>query len=209
MYFSESHPDYFGDDAAPRHGLPPTLTAEPLLPGLAEAPAEPTPEGSFEKHWLKTLAYVLIEEVQELYSAEKQLTEVLPNMTVACADPILCAICETHFNHTREQLRRIEMVQKTLGQVPDGRTNESMEGLLVGLIETIAENRSGSSRDRALIVVAQKIKHFEMAAYCSARDFAQLLGLGPVAEILQKSLDEEITLQAKFANLEGLMAVRQ
>jgi len=208
MDFSQSHPDYFGDDAARPRGLLSARGVDGLLPGLVEAPVETSPEGSFEKHWLKTLAHVLIEEVQELHSAEKQLSETLPNLTTACSDPILRAICETHFDSAREHLRRIQLVQNILGQSPDGRTNQSMEGLVLGLHETIAENHWGSSRDAALIVVVRKIKHYESAAYCSARDFAQLLGLGPVAEILQKTLDDEITLEAKFANLGELMTAR-
>ncbi|HVU37279.1 MAG TPA: DUF892 family protein [Opitutales bacterium] len=207
MSFSENFPDYFGDDAAPRWeaaGNAP-LTA---LPGLAEAPSEPTAEGSFEKHWLRTLAHVLTEEVQELYSAEKLLGEVLPMMALASADPVLRATCEVHLEHTSEHLRRLECVQEILGLAADGRNCLTMEGLLIGLRETIEENRPGPSRDRALVEAARKIKHFEVAGYCGARDFAQLLGLAPVVEILQKTLDEESTLEAKFANLEELMVLR-
>jgi len=205
MDFSYTHPDYFGDDAAHPRGLTSAFESVGLLPGLAEAPIESSPEGSFEKHWLHTLAHVLTEETQELYSAEKQLAEILPKMTLACTDPILRAVCEANLDQAREHFRRVESVQQMLGLAPDGRTNQTMEGLLVGLLETIAENRPGSSRDAALIAVVRKIKHFETAAYCSARDFAQLLGLVPVTTALQKSLDEETTLEAKFANLEDLM----
>lgn len=207
MSLSENYRDYFGDDAAPRWSSA-VEAADVTLPGLAEAPSEPTPEGSFEKHWLRTLAHVLTEEVQELYSAEKMLGDTLPMMALASADPILRATCEVHLEHTAEHLRRLEQVQQMLGLAGDGRTCLTMEGLLIGLREIIEENRPGPSRDRALVDVARKIKHFEVAGYCGARDFAQLLGLAPVVEILQKTLDEESTLEAKFANLEELMVLR-
>lgn len=204
MNFSESHADFFGDDAANRWNM---TTAKPgALPGLAEAPVEPTPEGSFEKHWLRTLAHVLTEEIQELYSAEKMLGEIMPMMTLACTDPILRATCEIHLDRTIQHLHRLEEVHKMLGLTPDGRICETMEGLLLGLRETIEENRPGNSRDLALLIAARKIKQFEVAGYCGARDFAQLLGLGPVTDSLQATLDEETTLDGKFANLESLMA---
>jgi ferritin-like metal-binding protein YciE len=208
MNLPESYPDYFGDDAANSRGFPPTLEETNPLPGLAEARQETSPEGSFEQHWLHTLAHVLTEEIQELHSAEKMLDAALPAMTEACADPILRAVAEINRDLAHTQAQRLEAVQQMLGRVCDGRTNLAMEGLLVGLHEMIEENRPGQSRDACLVGVARRIKHHEIAAYCSARDFAQLLGLAPVAELLQKTLDEETTLEAKFTNLEQLMIAR-
>lgn len=207
MNYPDNYPDYFGDDAANRWDT--SITSAPsALPGLAEAPNESTPEGSFEKHWLRTLAHVLTEEIQELYSAEKLLRAAIPAMTGACADPLLCTTCGILLDRTVQHMRRLEEVMKMLGLTQDGRTCLTMQGLLVGVQETIEENRTGSGRDQALMAAARKIKHFEVAGYCGARDFAQLLGLGPVTDLLQKTLDEETALEAKFANLEEIMVLR-
>ncbi len=200
MHFSQPPFDYFGDDAA----NPPTIDhrSEYLsLPGLAEAQGEPTPTGSFEQHWLHTLAHVLTEEVQELYSSEKLLIDAQNLLLQGVEDKIFQAVCEVQADQAREQLRRLAQVQHTLGLQPDGRVCLTMEGLLMGLQETVAENKSGPARDARLVEIARKIKQFEVAGYCSARDFAQLLGLAAVADLLQKSLDEETSMDARLGNL--------
>ncbi len=199
--------DYFGDDAA----SPPTMDHHPehgVLPGLAEAANETTAAGTFEQHWLHTLAHVLTDEIQELYSSEKMLAAALDTMARAAADKVFRTVCEIQSEQCREQLRRLEEVQQSLGQQPDGRACLTMEGLLMGLQETIAENEAGPVRDGRLVEIARKIKQFEVAGYCSARDFAQLLGLMPVAELLQKSLDEETMMDGRLGNIAELFGAR-
>ncbi len=107
MNLPESYPDYFGDDAARPPGFRSTLAQPTPLPDLAEAADEPTREGTFEQHWLHTLAHVLTEEIQELYSAEKMLLDALPAMTEACNDPVLRATCGIHLDIARGHLQRV------------------------------------------------------------------------------------------------------
>ncbi len=204
MDYRENTPNFLGDDSirfsrisAPQADWSSSVTG---------ATREATPSGSFEKHWLRTLAHVLTEEIQELYSAEAMLLKAIPMMIPASADLILRKSCEIHLESTLLHLRRLEHVMQMLGLAFDGRTCLAMEGLVQGLRETIQENQAGACRNLAMISAARKIKQFEVSSYCDARDFAQLLGLGPVIDLLQNTLDEETMTEAKYANLEVLMA---
>ena len=176
------------------------------LPGLAEAPGESTREGTFERHWLRTLAHVLVDEIHELHSVEKTLVEKLPPVALAATEPILRNLAQIHAQQTNEHRRRVELIFEMLGQSPDHRICLEMEGLLIGLQEIIAENRPGRTRDLALLTVTLKIKMRKVAGYCNARDYAQLLGLAPVATLLQQSLEEETALQERLSKLDQLLA---
>jgi ferritin-like metal-binding protein YciE len=189
--------DFFGDDAAGPFAVDLRAPITTLPRFLPEA-AEPAAGGEFEKHWLHTLAHVLTEEIQELFSAEKQAAAMWPRIARAATDPVLWAVCQAETAHATAHEQRLERVQEMLGRPCDGRICAQMESLLLGVEETIAENHTGPARDRALVAAARKVKQFEIAGYCSARDFAQLLGLGPVAELLQQTLDEETTMDARL-----------
>jgi ferritin-like metal-binding protein YciE len=195
MTNSNPFQDFADDDPA---GSSSVGYAPAPLPGLAHAPTEPTPQGAFEKHWLHTLAHVLTNEMQELLSMELQLRDILPQMALAVEDPILRAVCQIHSEQTVEQLRRLERAQEILKLLPDGRTCEGMAALLQGLRENITENQPGLTRDLGLVEAARKIKQFELTSYSNARDFAQLLGMGAVMNLLQTTLNEEIKMAARF-----------
>jgi ferritin-like metal-binding protein YciE len=199
--------DFFGEDATGSIAVElraPVTT----LPGLAEAPTEPTAAGSFEKHWLHTLAHALTEEIQELISAEKQVTAILPSLRQAATDTVLQIICEAEIAQSASHLQRLARVQEMLNQQPDGRICPQIESLLWGVEETIAENNAGAGRDLALVEAARKVKQFEVAGYCSARDFAQLLGLGPVADLLQLTLDEEAATNSRLGIFGEILAAQ-
>jgi ferritin-like metal-binding protein YciE len=178
------------------------------LPGLAEAPTEPTAPGSFEKHWLHTLAHALTEEIQELFSAEKQMTAMLSRLAQASDDSVLRIIYEAEAAQSAAHGQRLARVQEMLGQQPDGRTCLQIESLLLGAEETIAENDAGLARDLALVAATRKVKQFEIAGYGSARDFAQLLGLGPVADLLQQTLDEQAATDARLGLFGEILAAQ-
>jgi len=178
------------------------------LPGVAAVPTEPTPVGSFERHWLHTLAHVLSEEIQELSSAEKQSGAMLPPVTQAATGTILRTLCEKEAAQSVIQRRRLEQVRQMLGQPADGRTSQQIESLVLGLAETIHENNAGVARDLALLDGLRKMRQYEVARYCSARDFAQLLGLNPVAQLLQQSVDELTTSEARLGLLAEILAAQ-
>jgi len=175
------------------------------LPGLAEAPSEPTHAGVFEQHWLRTLAHVLVEEVQELHCVEQLQNDHLGPAAVAATEPILRYLYQMHARQTRDHLQKLDQVHQMLGLSPDGRVNLDMEGLIIGMKETIKENAPGRARDLSLLAATLKIKQREVTGYCNARDYAQLLGLEPVAAVLQATLNEETALLERFTALNTLL----
>ncbi len=189
--------DFFGDDAASPFAVDLRAPITTLSCFVSDA-AEPAAEGELEKHWLHTLAHVLTEEIQELFSAEQQAAAMWPRIGRAAADPVMWAICQAEFAHSAGHRQRLERVQEMLGRQFDGRVCAQMESLLQGVEETITENPDGPARDWALVAAVRKVKQFEIAGYGSARDFAQLLGLGPVAELLQITLDEKAATDARL-----------
>jgi ferritin-like metal-binding protein YciE len=120
----------------------------------------------------------------------------------------LWAICQAEALHSVRQGQRLERAQAILGQQPDGRVCQQIENLVLGMEEIISENAPGRPRDLALVAAARKIKQFEVAGYCSARDFAQLLGLGAVVELLQQTIDDQTAMDARLGVYSEILATQ-
>jgi len=144
--------------------------------------------------------------VQELYSVEEQIIEALPAMIAKAENNSLKQALEQHLRVTETHRERIDQVRQMLGANEESVTNYSgilsnlfgvgskckgMEGLIDEGQKIMAENLSAEVMDAAIIGGSQKIEHFEIAAYGTARTFAQQLGLTQVAQLLQQTLDEE------------------
>jgi ferritin-like metal-binding protein YciE len=140
---------------------------------------------------LRTLEDLLVQEVKDLYNAETQLVKALPKMAKAATDEALQEGFTQHLEETKVHVERLEEVAKILGVSPKGKTCKAMKGLLEEGAEAIEEQGDPSLRDLGLIIAAQKVEHYEIAGYGSARTVAQHLGLDDVVEILQTTLDEE------------------
>lgn len=140
---------------------------------------------------LETLEELLVHELKDLYSAETQLLKALPKMAKTATDESLKQGFESHLEETKEHVARLERVLETLGESPKGKTCKAMKGLIEEGNETIGEKASDEVKDAALIVAAQKIEHYEIAGYGSARAFAELLGRDEVVDILEETLEEE------------------
>jgi ferritin-like metal-binding protein YciE len=125
----------------------------------------------------------------------------LPKMAKAAAAPELKEAFETHLEETKGQVERLEQLFKSLEGSPKGKKCVAMEGLLEEGKEIISEHDKSSLRDAALICAAQKVEHYEIAAYGCARTFAQLLGLEEAVELLQETLDEEGNADKKLTHL--------
>lgn len=138
-----------------------------------------------------TLEKLLVHELKDLYSAEKQILQALPNMADAASSPELKQAFQTHEKQTREQVRRIEKIFDSLEGSPAGKKCKGMEGLIEEGKEILEEDMPEMLRDAALIGAAQKVEHYEMAAYGTAREMAERLGLSEAAQLLQQTLDEE------------------
>jgi Mn-containing catalase len=139
------------------------------------------------------LRELFVEQLQDLYDAEKQLVQALPTMIAAAETPALRTALEVHLNETRMQESRLSDVFKMLSVKPASRTCKGMAGLIEEGNELIsrASDKELTARDLSLIAAAQKVEHYEIAAYSSARVMAQQLGLPDVSFLLSKSLAEE------------------
>src|ERR1043166_5749939 len=121
---------------------------------------------------MSELRETFITELKDLYDAEKQITRALPKLAKAAEDDGLREAFETHLEETEEHINRLDRVFKLFGEPPKGKKCKGMEGLLEEGREMIAEDEG----DAALICAAQKVEHYEIAAYGSLVSWAKLLG---------------------------------
>jgi ferritin-like metal-binding protein YciE len=148
-----------------------------------------------------SLNELLIEELKDLYSAETQLTKALPKMSKAASNDELRAAFDEHLEQTKVHVSRLERAMELLGADPKGKTCKAMEGLIEEASEKIEMDAEPSVRDAALIGAAQKVEHYEIAGYGTARTFAETLGEDDVADILQETLDEEAEADDRLTDL--------
>lgn len=140
---------------------------------------------------LKSLRELLVDELKDLHNAENQLVRALPKMARAASHDELRSGFEDHLEQTREHVDRLERCFKLLGEKARGKTCHAMKGLVEEGQEAIDEDAPDALRDAKLIGAAQRVEHYEIAAYGTARAFAQTLGETKVADLLQETLDEE------------------
>lgn len=143
---------------------------------------------------LMTLKDLFHHELKDLYSAESQIEKALPKMIDAATDRELQTALSDHLKVTREQKKRIEKISEDLDFSPRGHKCRGMEGLIEegsDLLKKNSDEIDANVRDAGIIAAAQRIEHYEMAGYGTARTFAEKLGLHDVADVLQKTLDEE------------------
>lgn len=140
---------------------------------------------------LDNLQDVLIQQLEDLYSAEDQLISALPKMAEAAFCSQLKSAFETHLQETRNHKERLERVFQMLGHEPTSEKCEAMSGLISEGQEIIMATGDPEVKDAALIAAAQRVEHYEMAGYGCARTFARRLHRDDVAELLQETLEEE------------------
>ena len=140
---------------------------------------------------LDTLKDLYVEELKDLYSAEKQLVKALPKMAKAANDPQLKEAFRTHLQETRQHAERLEQICRELGVSPRGKKCVGMEGLIEEGNELIQEDPDPDVLDAGLISKAQHVEHYEMAGYGTVRTYARQLGFENQADLLQQTLDEE------------------
>ena len=140
---------------------------------------------------LDTLKDLYIDEIKDLYSAEKQLVKALPKMAKAANDTQLQQAFRTHLRETAEHAARLEQICKDLGVSPRGKKCVGMEALIEEGSELIKEGADPDVLDAGLISKAQHVEHYEIAGYGTVRTYARQLGFENHAELLQQTLDEE------------------
>lgn len=130
-------------------------------------------------------------ELEDLLSAEQQLVEALPKMADAASSDSLKTAFKDHLKQTRTHVTRLEKAFKELGKEPKAVTCKGMQGLIKEGDDMIKNAASGDILDAGLIGAAQRVEHYEMAAYGTARAFARALGHSKLVDLLQTTLDEE------------------
>ncbi|HEY1120883.1 MAG TPA: ferritin-like domain-containing protein [Haloferula sp.] len=140
---------------------------------------------------LATMEDLLVQEIKDLYSAETQLVKALPKMAKAASAPTLKKGIEKHLEETKGHVQRLEQIAELLDASPKGKSCKAMKGLLEEGSEVIGEEGDDVVKDLAIIGAAQKVEHYEIASYGTARALAESLGMDEVAELLQATLDEE------------------
>src|SRR3954451_7309921 len=140
---------------------------------------------------METLKDLYVEELKDLYSAEKQLVKALPKMAKAANDQQLAEAFRTHQRQTAEHASRLEQICQELGVSPRGKKCVGMEALIEEGNELIKEDPDPDVLDAGLISKAQHVEHYEIAGYGTVRTYARQLGFDNQANLLQQTLNEE------------------
>jgi ferritin-like metal-binding protein YciE len=151
----------------------------------------------------ENLHELFVDELRDIYDAEKQLTKALPKMAKAAESPDLRAGFEEHLEITRMQVNRCEEIFKSLGMAARGKPCEGMKGLIEEGQEMMEELETGPTLDAALIASAQKVEHYEIASYGTLATFAEILGLQDAKDLLGQTLDEEKEADEKLTQVAG------
>ena len=147
------------------------------------------------------LKELYIDELKDLYSAENQLVKALPKMAKAAASEELRQGFEEHLEQTKEHVARLEKIFQALEESPKGKKCVGMEGLVQEGSEVIAEDFEEAVKDAALIGAAQRVEHYEIAAYGTASEFARILGESEHVSLLEQTLEEEKETDQKLTEL--------
>lgn len=152
---------------------------------------------------LNTLEDLFVEELKDLYSAEKQIVKALPKMSRAASSSKLQGAFEEHLEQTKGQVERLEKIFGMLDLDAKSKKCKGMEGLLEEGEDLISESKNihPDVLDAGLIAAAQRVEHYEIAGYGTVRTYANLLGHNEAAELLQQTLDEEKETDQKLTEL--------
>ena len=150
---------------------------------------------------LNSLESLFIEELRDIYNAEKQILRALPKMAKAAESAELSQAFTKHLKETQGHVQRLEKILRELGQAVRGKQCKGMMGLLEEGKEKLEEDGEAAVLDAALIASAQKVEHYEIAAYGCLRTYAQLLGYDQVAKLLEQTLAEEEAADKKLTQL--------
>jgi ferritin-like metal-binding protein YciE len=150
---------------------------------------------------IETMEDLFLEQVEDLYDAEKRLVKALPKMAEATTSVTLRQAFESHLMETEGHVSRLENIFRTLGQDPKAHTCDAMKGLISEGEDVVSDINQSALRDAGLIAAANRVEHYEIAAYGSARTFADILGLSEAAALLEQTLQEEKKADQKLTQL--------
>jgi ferritin-like metal-binding protein YciE len=140
---------------------------------------------------MHSLEDLFIHELRDLYDVEHQIIKALPKMIKKAMSPELQSALEEHLEQTKEQAERLDEIFEMLDQKPRAIKCYGIRGILDEGKELLSEDAEPAVKDAGMIAAAQKVEHYEISGYGSARTWAQMLGHEKAAHLLQLSLDEE------------------
>lgn len=152
-------------------------------------------------HHLNSLHDLFVHEIRDLYSAEQQLVSALPKMASAATSSDLQQAFRQHLEQTRTHVTRLESILTEIGESNTGEECEGMRGLIKEGEQVLQAGGDTAVKDAALIAAAQRVEHYEIAGYGTARTYAEHLGMDDAAKILQQTLDEEGNTNKKLTKL--------
>jgi ferritin-like metal-binding protein YciE len=147
------------------------------------------------------LKELLVEQIRDIYDAEKQLVKTLPKLAKASESEELGDAIRHHLDETQQQVSRLEQVFELLGAPAKGKACKGMRGLIEEGAEVLEEHDEGALRDLAIIAAAQRVEHYEISAYGTARAIAESMGNNRVVRLLQQTEEEEKTADGKLSDI--------
>jgi len=150
---------------------------------------------------INSLRELYLEHLRDLYDAENQLIKALPRMAKEATSDELRQGIEVHLDQTRGHAERLEEIFEKLGEKPKGKKCKGMQGLLDEGKETLDEGMEEDTKDAAIIAAAQRVEHYEISGYGTARTYANLLGQEEAAGLLEETLEEEKETDQKLTQL--------
>lgn len=140
---------------------------------------------------LETLHDLMVHELKDLYSAERQLVQALPKMAKNANSDQLRTAIDNHLSETEEQVSRLEQILESFGESPRGQKCQGMEGLIEEGKSLLKEEADPDVMDAGIIVAAQKVEHYEIAAYGAVCEYARIMGHSEALQLLEQTLEEE------------------
>jgi ferritin-like metal-binding protein YciE len=150
---------------------------------------------------IDTLRKLCVDELRDLYSAEKQIEAAFPNIIQAASASELRDAFRMHHDQTKRQIERLKEIFININEKAEGPKCKGMEGIIKEAEELIGKTSDPEVLDAGLIAAAQKIEHYEIATYGTVRTYAELLGDHHASDLLQQNLDEEKETDLKLTSL--------
>ena len=151
------------------------------------------------------LKELYLKELRDIYDAEKQIAKALPKIAKTVSSGELRRAFEMHLGQTKNHVSRLEQIFEALDESPKGESCDGMEGLIEEGSDIMDEDMDAEAKDAGLISAAQRVEHYEIAAYGTVRTYANILGDKNAASLLQETLDEEKETDQKLTGLaEGI-----
>ena len=149
---------------------------------------------------MKSLNELFEHTLQDVYYAENAITKALPKVAKAAKSAELKKVAEEHLGETKDQIKKLEAVFKSIDKKPKGEKCDAIEGLIKEA-DGLMDEASGTALDAGLLAACQAVEHYEIARYGSLREWAKLLGHEEAHNLLGEILDQEKAANSKLTNL--------